>query len=68
MMNQNLQTIKCKVSNDFSNHQWVLTYGEVNRIVDFCKSDEYVKEVIEDMIIEHRDNQIKKIINDNESI
>lgn len=64
MMNQNQQPTKC---NDHSNHQWVLTYGEITRAVDYLKSDEYVQEIMNDMIQEHRDNQLKKIINDNES-
>ena len=63
MMNQ--QPIKY---NDYSNHQWVLSYGEITREVDFLKSDQYVQEVMNDMIQEHRDNQIQKIINDNEDI
>ena len=70
-MNQNLQPIKSSetltsvptVSSDHLNHQWVLTYGEVNRVVDYLKSDEYIQEIMFDMIQEHRDNQLKKIIN-----
>lgn len=64
MMNQ---TIKYNVENDYVNHQWILSYGEVTRVIDFFKSEETILKVMQEMIAEHRDIQLKKLINDDEN-
>lgn len=64
MMNQNRQPIKY---NDYDNHQWILKYGDVVRTIDFFKSDDYVKEIMNEMIAEHLDVQLEKILNYNDN-
>lgn len=63
----NQTTIKYNVENDYANHQWILSYGEVKRVIDFLKSEDDILKVKQEMIAEHRDNQLKKLINDDEN-
>lgn len=56
-----------KVENDYANHQWILSYGEVTRVIDFLKSEDDILKVMQEMIAEYRDNQLKKLINDDEN-
>lgn len=62
-MIQNRQPTKYS---DIGNHQWVLKYGDIERCVDFTKSDDYVKTIMNEMIAEHRDIQLEKLLNYNE--
>ena len=56
MMNQPIKY------NDFKNHQWILSYGDITRTIDFKQSDDYMQEVMQEMFSEYRDQKINEIL------
>lgn len=54
------------IGEDNLNHRWILKYGDVERYVDYKQSEDVIKDIMNEMIEEHRELQIKKILTNNE--
>ncbi len=54
--------MKINIQKDFYNHQWVIYYGDIKQTVDFFKSDDYLEKMINKIIQNHRNKQLKDIL------